>query len=205
MISTSSKGHAILSKKEKSPTDKSLIGDCLAGSEQAWSRLIDRYKNLIFSVPIRTGLSPDDATDIFQAVCLELLAELPKVKHPEALPRWLTQVTYHKCLRWKMDRARFSATPAEMDDGTAEFRSDILAAIPDELAYESERSQKIRQVLADLEPRCRELVQRLFFESPARPYSEVARSLGLAVGSIGPVRERCLQHLRRLLEKAGLG
>jgi RNA polymerase sigma factor (sigma-70 family) len=198
------KGRTLFPQSGDSPTDTRLIRDCLAGSEQAWSNLIDRYKNLIFSVPIKSGIPADDATDIFQAVCLDLLAGLPNLKRPEALPRWLIQVTYHKCLRWKADRSRSSGNLAEADDITAEFR-DGSEPVPDELLYELERSQKIRQVLAKLEPRCRQLVQSLFFETPPRPYRDVAQSLGLSVGSIGAVRERCLQRLRRLLEKAGLG
>jgi RNA polymerase sigma factor (sigma-70 family) len=201
---TLSKPRATFSRSGDSPTDIRLILDCISGSESAWSSLIDRYKNLIFSIPIKTGLSVDDATDIFQAVCLDLLAELPKLRHPEALPRWLVQVTYHKCLRWKADRDRYSGEPTDRDDFTEQSRGG-LEPVPDDLLYESERSQKIRMVLAELEPRCRQLVRVLFFETPARPYREVAQSLGLAVGSIGAVRERCLQRLRRLLEKAGLG
>jgi RNA polymerase sigma factor (sigma-70 family) len=182
--------------------DLGLIRDCLQGNERAWSSLIDRYKNLIFSIPVRSGISPDDATDIFQAVCLDLLCELPKLRHPQALPRWLVQVTYHKCVRWKADRDRYSAD--EIEDDEAETGNDVKR-VPDELLYESERSQKIRQVLSELEPRCRQLIEALFFESPVRPYREVAQNLGLALGSIGSVRERCLERVRRLLEKAGLG
>jgi DNA-directed RNA polymerase specialized sigma24 family protein len=43
----------------------------------------------------------------------------------------------------------------------------------------------------------------LFFESPARPYQEIAGHLGLAAGSIGFIRGRCLTRLRRELEKKG--
>jgi len=42
--------------------------------------------------------------------------------------------------------------------------------------------------MANLAPRCRRLVEMLFFESPARPYTEVASELNLAVGSIGLTR-----------------
>ena len=52
-------------------------------------------------------------------------------------------------------------------------------------------------------PRCRELIGMLFFETPARPYLEIARRLGLALGSIGFIRGRCLTRLRRELEKKG--
>jgi RNA polymerase sigma factor (sigma-70 family) len=195
----------VTSSQSRNPRrDLRLIQDCLSGNEQAWSSLIDRYKNLIFSIPVKTGIPTDDATDIFQAVCLDLLTELPRLRHPEALPRWLVQVTFHKCLRWKSERLRYSGAPADADD-PADQGGGGSEPVPDELLFESERSQKIRQIIADLEPRCRQLVEILFFEAPARPYREVAQSLGLAVGSIGAVRERCLKRLRRLLEKAGLG
>jgi DNA-directed RNA polymerase specialized sigma24 family protein len=44
----------------------------------------------------------------------------------------------------------------------------------------------------------------LFFETPARPYQEVARELGIATGSIGFIRGRCLKKLRQALEQEGL-
>ena len=43
----------------------------------------------------------------------------------------------------------------------------------------------------------------LFFETPARPYDEIAKELGLATGSIGFIRGRCLAQLRKQLEKKG--
>ena len=49
------------------------------------------------------------------------------------------------------------------------------------------------------------LVQILFFESPARPYKDVAKSLGLATGSIGFIRARCLNKLGQKLQEMGFG
>jgi DNA-directed RNA polymerase specialized sigma24 family protein len=43
----------------------------------------------------------------------------------------------------------------------------------------------------------------LFFEEPARPYQDVARELGIATGSIGFIRQRCLDRLRKKLVEAG--
>ncbi len=47
-------------------SDDRLIRACLNGNEQAWSALIDKYKNLIYSIPMKYGASPEDAADIFQ-------------------------------------------------------------------------------------------------------------------------------------------
>ena len=52
--------------------DARLVSECLGGSEEAWRALIFKYKNLIFSIPVKYGFSTDDATDIFQGVCLDL-------------------------------------------------------------------------------------------------------------------------------------
>jgi len=48
------------------------------------------------------------------------------------------------------------------------------------------------------------LIELLFFETPSRPYSEVASELGLAVGSIGFTRQKCIDRLRRRLGELGL-
>jgi DNA-directed RNA polymerase specialized sigma24 family protein len=74
---------------------------------------------------------------------------------------------------------------------------------PDTLLLELEREQILREALPKIAPRCRTLIQMLFFDNPAVPYEQVAASLGLARGSIGFIRMRCLRQLRRLLEEKG--
>jgi len=43
----------------------------------------------------------------------------------------------------------------------------------------------------------------LFYDEPVRPYQEIAATLGLAVGSIGFIRQRCLERLRKRLLETG--
>jgi DNA-directed RNA polymerase specialized sigma24 family protein len=77
------------------------------------------------------------------------------------------------------------------------------ASAPDETLCELEREQALRDALAALADRCRRLIRMLFFNTPAVPYEEAARQLGLAKGSIGFLRMRCLRRLRRELEDRG--
>lgn len=178
--------------------DAQLVRECLRGGEAAWSALIDKYKNLIFSIPIKYGLSADDATDIFQAVCIEMLSELPKLRKPKALPKWIMQVAIHKCFHQKRENLRIapSGSGEDLPEGSS-------PAIAEQLLRDAEREQVFRQELAALPPRCRRLIQMLFFEEPVRPYREIASELGLAPGSIGFIRQRCLDRLRGRLEQAG--
>jgi len=82
-------------------TNARLVEECLRGNERAWHVLIDRYKNLIYSIPLRYGVPHQDAADIFQRVCLDLFNELPRLRDAEALQAWLIRVTTHKCYHWK--------------------------------------------------------------------------------------------------------
>jgi RNA polymerase sigma factor (sigma-70 family) len=177
-------------------SDTDLVQQCLAGKEAAWFTLIDKYKNLIYSIPVKYGLSQEDCADIFQSVCVELLAHLPKIREPKALAGWLIQVTSHQCFRLRREQERSS------NDVDSEL-SGSIAATPGNLLVELEQEQLLREAVATLSPRCRQLVHQLFFEQPPRPYDQVAQSLGLATGSIGFIRGRCLEKLRAFLNKAG--
>jgi len=46
---------------------------------------------------------------------------------------------------------------------------------------------------------CRDLLSALYLDPKQPSYAEVATRLGMAVGSVGPTRIRCLKRLRRVL------
>jgi len=179
--------------------DERLVAECIKGDQQAWSALVDKYKNLIFSIPIKLGLY-DDAADIFQAVCLDLLTDLPRLREPRALPKWLMQTCYHKCLQAR--RRAEKTVPLAEEIGAAPADGSPLT-LPDDLLVQLEKEQLVRDAMSELSPRCEQMVRMLFFESPARPYEEVAKELGLATGSIGFIRGRCLGKLKQQLENKG--
>jgi len=180
-------------------SDDRLVGACRKGDQQAWSALLDKYKNLIYSIPIKLGLY-DDAADIFQAVCLDLLTDLPRLREPRALPKWLMQTCYHKCLQARRRTEKNVALAEEDVETSAEGN---LRTLPDDMLVQLEKEQMVRNVIAELSPRCERMVRMLFFETPPRPYDEIAKELGIATGSIGFIRGRCLGKLKQQLENMG--
>ncbi|HUG52417.1 MAG TPA: hypothetical protein VMR21_02395 [Vicinamibacteria bacterium] len=46
--------------------DRTLVQACLRGDERGWSALIEKYKNLIYSVPIKYGADREEAADIVE-------------------------------------------------------------------------------------------------------------------------------------------
>ncbi|PYT52673.1 MAG: hypothetical protein DMG43_11090 [Acidobacteria bacterium] len=186
---------------KKSPDawdDGRLVKECVSGNEEAWSLLIEKYKALIYSIPVKYGLPPHEAADVFQSTCMELLTRLPQLREPRALPKWLMQVAHHQCYRWKRQQRRVVSRDAEPDLPVPE-----TPAIAESLVQQTQEEQMLREAMAFLTPQCRRLVELLFFEVPPRPYSDVAAELGLAVGSIGFTRQKCIERLRRHLDELG--
>jgi RNA polymerase sigma factor (sigma-70 family) len=189
----------VLDSPSGARNDRELVAACLSGDEQAWSELIDRYNRLIYSIPLKQGLSRDEAADIFQAVCLDLVAELSRVRDPQALPAWLIQTTLHKVSKWRRRNDRYVP-----DEGThTENAPAPQADMPDAFIRDVQHTQAVRDAVAALSERCQRMVHMLFFETPARPYKDVASALGVATGSIGFLRGRCLDRLRSTLEEIG--
>ena len=178
-------------------TDDRLIRACLNGDEGAWAALIQKYKNLIFSIPLKYGAGRDDAADIFQSVCLEMFSELPRLRDPAAFRSWLITVTAHQAFHWKRKNRRRAEEPLTHEE-------DTLAVDPSaDLIQQVEQEQLLREAVSRLSPRCQELIRLLFYEQPPMSYRDVAGRLGVATGSIGFIRGRCLTRLLRTLEQSG--
>jgi DNA-directed RNA polymerase specialized sigma24 family protein len=92
-------------------------------------------------------------------VCLDLIQELPKLRDPQALPKWLMQVTAHKCFH----RKAFNNRMVSRDDEDIAVPETSAPAQAEINLFEIEEEQMLREAMASLAPRCRELVHMLFF------------------------------------------
>ena len=181
-------------------TDQALVQSCLGGDQQSWGLLIDRYKNLIYSFSRRYGAGPSDAADIFQLVCTELFAALPRLRNGQSVCAWIMTVAAHESLRWKRRHLKRVVREESLDDVSPSEQPTVAEAVE-----HAERGRLVREALATLPPRCQEMMRLLFFEEPPAPYSVVAERLGLATGSIGLTRSRCLRRLEEALLQVGMG
>ncbi len=178
-------------------SDAQLIAACRAGDAAAWDALVARYERLVYTIPLRYGLSRTEADDVFQTVWLRLLEHLPTLRQPERVAAWLVTTARREC--WdRRRRAEHKRTDAVPPEALPESRwVDELS--PEEIVLRYERQQAIRRAVDRLEERCRRLLRLLYYEPRKPSYAEIAARLQIPVGSIGPTRARCLQKLRKLL------
>ena len=178
------------------PAVVELVHRARGGDRAAWDQVVDRYSGLVWSICRRHELSGADADDVGATVWLRLVERLDTIVEPAALPGWIAPTARRECLQ--LLRVRNRHVP--VDD---ERLPDQLGPASDEWLLEQEQQAALRVALARLSERCRLLLSMLFADPPV-PYSEISSKLGLAVGSIGPSRQRCLKDLRSTPEIAAL-
>src|SRR5690349_18356281 len=110
--------------------DRDLIADCLAGEPAAWETLVARYQRLVYSIPMKARLSPDDAADIFQAVWLKLYEKLASLRDHEKLSSWLITTTTREVWRVAARNRRDSAPAFADDDEQSNPLEQIAATAP---------------------------------------------------------------------------
>jgi RNA polymerase sigma factor (sigma-70 family) len=182
-------------------SDVQLVLACRRGDQLAWERLIRRYQRLIYAIPLRAGLDEDHAAEIFQEVFTTLFQKLNDLDQPERLQAWLVTTTRRKTLH-AISKAQVQHSHVISDEEpyvTTLIRDE--APLPDERLLILEEQHRIRTALSSLDERCKMLLTMLFYASDPPSYADIATSLGLPEGSIGPTRARCLAKLLRMLKE----
>jgi RNA polymerase sigma factor (sigma-70 family) len=170
-----------------------LVTRARNGDRSAWDALIDRYSPLIWSVCRRSQLDRTDAEDVYQVVWLRLVEQLDNLREPAALPGWLATTTQRECYR--VGRARYRLAVGEQGPDAENLPDEQTVRAEDEL-LRAERYAALHEAFLDLSPSYQRLLTLLIADPPI-PYAEISARLGIAVGSIGPFRSRCLDRLRR--------
>ena len=177
--------------------DRDLILDCRRGDLGAWQRLLDRYERLVFSVPRRYGLSREDAADITQLTFTILLQSMDTLSEDSTLGAWLTTVARRHTWRL-LDRKRREEAGWY---GSSSESISMLANTDTDDVKRWELTEWLDHGLSLVSKPCRDLLSALYLDPKQPTYAEVAARLGMAVGSVGPTRIRCLKRLRRVLDE----
>jgi RNA polymerase sigma factor (sigma-70 family) len=190
---------AAVPSRQPTTGDRELVLACRRGDEHAWEALVNKYRHLVYSIPHRSGLRPDEVADVFQAVFLALLRHLDDLKREESLVAWLVVTARRES--WKLARAA-----ARQGWQLEEVREAVggRTRTTDEEMQQLERQVAVREALARLDSRCRRLLEIFFYSDPPLSYREVSREMKISIPSIGPTRMRCLEKIKRDLKKSGL-
>ncbi len=176
-------------------TNGELLVRAGTGDEAAWEMIVDRFGRLVWSVARSFRLDPATAADVSQTTWLRLVENLDRIRQPERLAGWLAATTRNEALRLIRQNRRILPT-LDIEGALPPVVADPGAALVD-----TERQAQVIAALSALSERCQQLL-RLLTTDPPLDYAEIAGIIDCPIGSIGPTRARCLEHLRRRMAAA---
>jgi RNA polymerase sigma factor (sigma-70 family) len=167
-----------------------------AGDDIAWTRLVKRFEPGLRKVARTYRLAPSDIDDVMQATWLRLFKHVEKIRNPNAVAGWLATTTRRECLRKLQHPVREYLT----DDPRLGDRAEFVEPADELLA--ADRRAAVERALATLPERQRRLMLLLF--RPDANYQSISRTLGMPLGSIGPIRARSLARLQHNVDLQAL-
>ncbi len=177
--------------------DDDLIAQCLSGSREAFSELVKRYQNRLYTCVYRILGNPEDSMDVVQEAFLSAFVSLRRFKGRCRFSTWLHRIATNCAINLKRERkARYSLE----DYSTANEPFDPNDA--NQPSYELEQAEvvaRVRRALATLEPEERALL--IMKDADGLRYSKIASILDVPVGTVRSRLHRARMKLSGLLQQ----
>jgi len=187
--------HRATRTQRADPVLSQVVVAASAGDARAWEELTHRFSAMIMAIARTCRLCDADVGEVHQTTWLRLVENISRIEQPERVGAWLATTQRRESLRLVRKRSRWVFDR----DALAEL-ADAHAPAPDSGPLAEERSSAVRGAYAQLPPRCQRLLGLLLGGDPLS-YKEISEALRMPIGSIGPTRGRCLEHLGRIMEE----
>jgi RNA polymerase sigma factor (sigma-70 family) len=171
-----------------------VVASATRSDARAWDELVRRYAGLVWAVARSHQLSAADSADVSQTTWLRLVEHIAELNDPARVGSWLATTARRECLMVLGQRARVMPT-AEVPEPSAADGPPMDARLLAE-----ERDVALWRAFSRLDSRDQALL-RLLSAEPPNSYRDIGAALDMPIGSIGPTRSRCLERLRRELER----
>ncbi|MFJ9606290.1 RNA polymerase sigma factor SigM [Kitasatospora sp. NPDC101176] len=173
--------------------DATLLARHVAGDREAFGLLVNRHRDRLWAVALRTLGDREEAADALQDALVSAFRAAPGFQGRSAVTTWLHRIVVNACL----DRARRSATrrTTPLDEDPQRLDTLVGASEPaDSPVVRAEVHREVTAALAELPAEQRAAL--VLVDMQGYPVAEAAEVLGVPVGT---VKSRCARGRARLL------
>ena len=170
--------------------------------QQAFSDLMDRYKDSIYFMLLKMVNNKDDAEDLTIEAFGKAFNSLKQYTPNYAFSTWLFKIATNNCidfLRKKRKNTMSIDNSIENKDGdeiTIELKSD--ARTPEKETIRDQKIELMRSYVKKLKPRYETLVEMRYFKEMS--YEEISNELNLPLGTVKAQLFRAREFLYKLMK-----
>ncbi|MEM9001735.1 MAG: sigma-70 family RNA polymerase sigma factor [Bacteroidota bacterium] len=155
--------------------DQPDIAKIVNGNSREFSKLVDTYKDLVFTIALRMMKNRDEADEVAQDTFVKVYRNLKLFKGDSKLSTWIYRIAYNTCLdRLKKNKKEQYSTPID------EIRGAEVAVIGNALdaLVKEERQVLIKKSIEKLTPSDAALLTLFYFEEKSLQELEPILKLG---------------------------
>lgn len=178
------------------PDDLELVRRAQQGDEHAFEILVDRYKNRVYGLIVRTIADRQRADDLAQQAFLRVYRGLPYFRGEARFSTWLYRIVANLCHQRPGPRG-VQEVPLEApaDDSG---RARLEPGVRDPAFSDLELRDRLEKALATLPTRYRLLVAGHYLEGVS--YENLAEMFNVPLGTVKTSLHRAKRRLRHVLE-----
>ena len=177
-----------------------IIECCLLGNREEFSKLIDKYKNMVYNLTYRMCNNLDDAEDLSQETFLRAFQSLARFNPSYKFSTWLYQITLN-IVRDRFKKKSLSClsldAPIETDDSEIYQQPSDHTNNPEEIFSRKEKSKSVEKAILSLPLIYREVIILRHLQSLS--YSEISSILRLPAGTVKIRLYRAREQLKKIL------
>ena len=181
--------------------DQILIRKALAGNEQAFRVLLNRYKDAVYRIIVKIVHNRDEAQDLVQETFMKAFGSLSSYKCEYRFTTWLYKIAANNCIDFLRRRKLVSVSldqPLETKDGQVTIELADWTYNPEVDLATRQRSLSIDAAIDSLPPKYREVI--LFRHKRDKSYEEIAEILSIPVGTVKARIFRARELLKKKLK-----
>jgi RNA polymerase sigma factor (sigma-70 family) len=176
--------------------DQHYIDKMLQGETNAFAVLVDRYKDMIFTLALKMIKNREEAEEVAQDTFIKIYSSLSKFKGDSKFSTWIYKIAYNTCL----DRLKKNKKE-ENNISIDEFSSHLIKTMDNALSAleEKERKQAIQNCL-NLLPREENFLLTLFYFEDQN-LEEIGKIMSINANNVKVKLFRSRQKLAVILKK----
>ena len=159
--------------------DQPLIDAILAGDTQSFSVLVDRYKDLVFTLALRMVKHREEAEEVSQDTFIKVFRSLNRFKGDSKFSTWIYRVAYNTCLD-RLKKHKREQQVVAIDEYTEHQVKTIDNAL--DAMEKEERKQAVQSCLQLLPSDDSALLTLFYFEELS--LEEIADIVGLTANNV---------------------
>lgn len=178
-------------------SDEQLVDASARGSREAFSALVQRHQNVVYSICYRTVGDPLEAEDLAQETFLRLYRALGAFRRGARLRPWLRKIAVNVCLDALRKRKDTTLSLDERSEGAFMAPTPHGETLPEEAFLAREAEARVQQALLQLPGDYRVALVLRYLEELS--YQEVADALGVPLSTVETRIFRAKKMLGQLL------